>query len=50
LVLRLYRRLWRGDVLAAMTVLEAYRSQARNVEALEALVAYLQARQPWIPD
>jgi hypothetical protein len=28
----------------------AYRSQARNVEALEALVAYLQARQPWSPD
>jgi hypothetical protein len=50
LVLRLYRRLWRGDVVAAMTVLEAYRCQARNVEALEALVAYLQARQPWIPD
>src|SRR5262249_17467264 len=29
LLLRLYRRLWRGDVAAAIVVLEAYRPQAR---------------------
>jgi len=50
LVLRLYRRLWRGDVAAAIKVLEAYRPQARNAEVLDTLIAYLQARQPWIPN
>jgi hypothetical protein len=44
LLLRLYRRLWRGDVAAAIVLLEAYRPQARNVEVLETLIAYLQAR------
>ncbi len=46
--LRLYRRLWRGDVAAAIAVLEAQRSQARNTEALESLITYLQARQAWM--
>jgi hypothetical protein len=50
LLLRLYRRLWRGDVAAAIVLLEAYRPQARNVEVLETLIAYLQARQHWIPN
>jgi hypothetical protein len=50
LLLRLYRRLWRGDVAAAIKVLEAYRPQARNAEVLDTLIAYLQARQPWIPN
>ncbi len=48
LLLRLYRRLWRGDVAAAIAVLEAQRSQARNTEALESLITYLQARQAWM--
>jgi hypothetical protein len=50
LLLRLYRRLWRGDVAAAIALLEAERPQARNVEVLETLIAYLQARQQWIPN
>jgi hypothetical protein len=50
LLVRLYRRLWRGDVTAAIGVLEVYRRQARNSEALDTLIAYLQARQPWIPN
>ncbi len=50
LLLRLYRRLWRGDVTGALAVLQAYRPQARNMEVLETLVAYLAARQAWIPN
>jgi len=50
LLVRLYRRLWRGDVAAAIGVLEVYRRQARNSEVLDTLIAYLQARQPWIPN
>ena len=47
---RLYRRLWRGDVPAAITVLEAQRPEARNEDKLDELIAYLQARSPWIPN
>jgi hypothetical protein len=43
LLLRLYRRLWRGNVTGAIAVLQAYRLQARNIEELETLVAYLAA-------
>jgi Uncharacterised protein family (UPF0236) len=50
LLLRLYRRLWRGDVAGAIAVLQAYRPQARNMEVRESLVAYLAARQAWIPN
>jgi hypothetical protein len=50
LLLRLYRRLWRGDVTGAIAVLQAYRPQARTMEVLETLVAYLAARQAWIPN
>ncbi len=50
LLLRLYRRLWRGDVAAAVALLEAYRPETRNTEVLDTLIAYLQARQPWIPN
>src|SRR3712207_2033401 len=35
---------------AAITVLQAYRKQARNVEALDTWIAYLEARAPWIPN
>jgi hypothetical protein len=48
LLLRLYRRLWRGDVAGAIAVLHAYRGQARNTEVLETLIAYLETRQAWI--
>jgi len=37
-------------VAAAIVVLEAYRPQARNTAPLETLIAYLQARQAWIPN
>jgi hypothetical protein len=50
LLLRLYRRLWRGDVTGAIAVLHAYRGQARNTEVLETLIAYLETRQEWIPN
>jgi hypothetical protein len=50
LLLRLYRRLWRGDVAAAIAVLEAYRPKAKNAEVLDTLVAYLGAREAWIPN
>jgi hypothetical protein len=48
LLRRLYRRLWRGDVAAAISVLEAHRWEARNEEKLDELIAYLQARAPWM--
>jgi len=47
---RLYRRLWRGDVPAAVALLEAYRSHTKNVAMLETLIAYLQARAEWMPN
>jgi hypothetical protein len=48
LLLRLYRRLWRGEVVAAIAVLEAYRPKAKNAEVLDTFVAYLQAREAWM--
>jgi len=45
---RLYRSLWRGDVVAAITVLEGQRREARNEAKLDELIAYLQARAPWM--
>jgi hypothetical protein len=47
---RLYRRLWQGDVAAASALLEAYRPQAKDERMLESLIAYLQAREVWIPN
>ena len=46
----LYRELWQGQVDAAIARLEAYRPQARNLERLDELIQYLQARQPYIPN
>jgi hypothetical protein len=37
--------LWHGEVAAAVKVLEEYRSQARNEERLEELIAYLWSRE-----
>jgi hypothetical protein len=50
LLQRLYRRLWRGDVVAALSVLEGQRREARNEAKLAELIGYLQARAPWIPN
>ena len=50
LLLRLNRRLWRGEVVAAIAVLEAYRPKAKNAEVVDTFVAYLQARQAWLPN
>ena len=49
-LVRLYRRLWRGDVVAAVGLLEVYRPQTKNEEPLNSLIAYLQTRQDWIPN
>jgi hypothetical protein len=50
LVRPLLRHLWCGDVPAAITLLAAYRPQARNVDRLEELIQYLRDRQPYIPN
>ena len=42
--------LWRGNVPVALLFLQNYRNQAKNLEKLEELIAYLQARQPFLPD
>ena len=47
---RLYRRLWCGNVAAALAFLETYRPQAKNEAVLETLIAYLHAREAWIPN
>ena len=50
LLRRLYRRLWCGDVGAAIAVLEVQRAETKNVAKLDELIGYLQARAPWIPN
>ena len=50
LLRRLYRRLWRGDVPGALAVLKAQRPETKNEAKLDELMAYLHARQPWIPN
>ena len=47
---RLARRLWCGTVAAAMAFLEAERPQAKNEAMLETLIAYLHAREAWMPN
>ena len=46
----LYYYLWRGNVDEAVRFLQAYAEQAKNIEKLDELINYLQARQPFIPD
>lgn len=46
----LYYHLWRGNVDEAVRFLQAYAEQAKNIEKLDELINYLQARQPFIPD
>jgi len=50
LLLQVQRRRWRGDVDDACTFLETYLPQARNTEKLEELLAYLRARQAFLPN
>ncbi len=47
---RLYRLLWRGDVSGALAVLEAERPETKHEAKVDALIGYLQARAPWIPN
>ena len=46
----LIRELWNGKVAAALLALEAYRSTAKNVEALEELAGYLREREEALPN
>ena len=50
LVRHLCRRLWAGQVDAAISVLEGYRQHAKDAVAVDGLIAYLQARADWIPN
>jgi hypothetical protein len=50
LMRRLVRRLWAGQVTAAVGVLERYRRYAKDEAALDGLIAYLQARAEWLPN
>ncbi len=50
LLRQLYRRLWSGKVTAAVDVLRAYRPRAKNEEALDGFITYLEARADWIPN
>ncbi len=44
------RRLWAGQVAAAVSLLERYRRHAKDEGALDGLIGYLQARAEWIPN
>jgi hypothetical protein len=46
----LLRALWNGQVAAALLLLEAYRSTAKNLEALEELAGYLREREEALPN
>ena len=47
---RLVRRLWAGQVEAAVSVLERYRRHTKDEAALDGLISYLRARAAWIPN
>jgi hypothetical protein len=42
--------LWQGQVAEAITALEAHRPAAKNLEKLDELIGYLQARAPYLPN
>jgi hypothetical protein len=46
----LLKYLWRGQVQEALDILEEYRSQTKNVEKLDELLKYLDARRAYIPN
>ena len=43
-------KLWHGKVADAVSILEAYRGQARNEKKLDELIRYLRKHQEEIPD
>jgi hypothetical protein len=43
------RALWTGQFPTALSLLDAYRSEAKNVEKLDELLQYLRDRQPFLP-
>jgi hypothetical protein len=43
-------RLWRGQVDDAITLLDAYRPQAKDTESLEKLMTYLSDRRDYLPN
>jgi hypothetical protein len=47
---RLFRWLWAGQVPRAVRVLERQWSRAADPQAVDGLIAYLQAREEWIPN
>jgi hypothetical protein len=42
--------LWHGRVEAALEVLHTHAGEMKNLEALEDLIGYLEARRPYLPD
>jgi hypothetical protein len=44
------RALWHGRVDEALEVLRAHAGEMKNLEALEELIGYLEARRPYLPD
>jgi hypothetical protein len=42
--------LWRGGVDEALEALRGHREEMKNVEAIEELIGYLEARRPYLPD
>jgi len=44
------RALWNGRVDEALEVLRAHSGEMKNVEALQELIGYLEARRPYLPD
>ncbi|MCG8349543.1 MAG: hypothetical protein MI924_17390 [Chloroflexales bacterium] len=50
LLRQVYQQRWRGDVPAALEVLEAYRPEATDWARLAEWMSYLQAQAPYIPN
>ena len=46
----LYYHLWRGQVDETIQILKDYRSEAKRLDKLDELIAYLEARRPFIPN
>ena len=46
----LFGHLWKGDVSKAVKLLEDYRPEARNADALEELISSLKERERFIPN
>jgi hypothetical protein len=46
----LLKKLWHGEVDAALALAEGYRDEAKNLERLDMLLAYLRDRSPYLTD